>query len=143
MTMEDESYVVLGPEAGCTTEEIHSHLGSGIVLKKGSVLVINCRNWYLDNVTVDGTLILDDDSGQEFHSSRIELRNCLVQNKGWSYKTINPEDNCYSPIYQMRGSLWKRVNHVLFIVEKMAIVFNVTELYTYSKVIAQFLIVFV
>lgn len=108
VTMEDESYVVLGPEAGCTTEEIHSHLGSGIVLKKGSVLVINCRNWYLDNVTVDGTLILDDDSGQEFHSSRIELRNCLVQNKGWSYKAINPEDNCYSPIYQMRG----------FIVEK-------------------------
>ena len=106
--VEEGAYVIFGPEAGCTTEEIHSHIGSDIVLKKGSVLIVNCRNWYLDKVTVDGTLILEDDSGEEIQTARIELHNCIVQNRGWSYKTIDPADSSYSPIYQMRG----------FIVEK-------------------------
>ena len=34
VTVEEGAYVVFGPEAGCTTEEIHSHLGSDILLKK-------------------------------------------------------------------------------------------------------------
>jgi singapore isolate B (sub-type 7) whole genome shotgun sequence assembly, scaffold_7 len=108
VTVEEGAYVVFGPEAGCTTEEIHSHLGSDILLKKGSVLIVNCRNWYLDKVIVDGTLILDDDSGEEIQTARIELRNCVIQNMGWSYKTIDPENACYSPIYQMRGFIVER-----------------------------------
>ena len=77
--------MVLWPEAGATTEEIHHHVGRNVVIKSGSVVIVKTRNWYLENVTVQGTLILEDENSTAEEQGMIKLCNCQISNEGWKY----------------------------------------------------------
>lgn len=103
IVMEEGARVVLGAESGCTTEEIHHHIGTNVVLKKGSLLIANCRNWRLENVVVDGTLILEGNAEAE-----VELINVSVKNKGWKYEKIGHKDERFDVVFRMRGYVVKR-----------------------------------
>lgn len=102
ITVEEGAFVVLWPEAGCTVEEIHRHIGKDVVLKRGSVLIVQCRNWFLDHLTLEGTLTLREE-GADSNSPTIRVQNCVIRNKGWSYHPISPDDESISQIYRIRG----------------------------------------
>lgn len=104
VVMEDGAYVVFSAECGCTTEEIHQHIGKNVVLKAGSILIVNCRNWRLDDVVVDGVLVLNGCDNGELY-----LKNVVVENKGWHFHSISHDDPNYSVIFQMRGHIVERV----------------------------------
>lgn len=111
IVIEEGCHICLWPEAGMTTEELHSHLGMNVVIKKGSVLIIKCRNWYLENVTVDGCMIIDGDDVNDDASVRI--CNCTVSNKGWRYVPIDKNDMSYDIVYRMRGYIVEREESLL------------------------------
>lgn len=113
--IEEGAYVCLWPEAGVTCEELHNHIGENVVIKKGSVVVIRCRNWFLTNVIVEGCLILGEEGNllNADSESSITLSNVHVKNQGWRYEMINPEDLEYSVIYRMRGYYVKRNESLL------------------------------
>lgn len=105
--IEEGAHICLWPEAGVRTEELHGHIGKNVIIKKGSVLVIRCNNWYLDHLTLDGCLIL----GSEFVSEnkgKVLLRNITVHNKGWHYVDIDKNDDAIDIVYRMRGYVVRR-----------------------------------
>lgn len=108
VTIEEGGYVILWPTAGATTEELHRHLGTNVVVKKGGVLIVKARNWYLDDVVIEGTLILEDIDPTAEEQGTIELHHCHVKNEGWRYQSIDPVDPSISPIYAMRGYIVER-----------------------------------
>lgn len=113
ITVEEGAFVVLWPEAGCTVEEIHRHIGKDVVLKRGSVLIVQCRNWFLDHMTLEGTLILRDEDA-DANSPTIRIQNCIICNKGWSYRPISPDDEAVPQVYRIRGyTLNKREERVV------------------------------
>lgn len=103
VTIEEGGYVILWPTAGATTEELHRHLGTNVVVKKGGVLIVKARNWYLDDVVIEGTLILEDIDPTAEKQGMIELRHCHVKNEGWRYQAIDPADPTISSAYAIRG----------------------------------------
>ena len=110
VVIEEGAHICLWPESGTTTEEIHSHIGSNVVIKKGSVVVIRCQNWYLDNVEIDGCLVLGDPdiSTQDAINRTLTIRNVKIHNKGWHYVTIDPKDMSFDIVYRMRGYVVNR-----------------------------------
>lgn len=104
IVMEEGAYVVLGAECGTTTEEIHKHIGKNVILKKGSVLIVNCKNWRLDSVVVNGVLVLNAPCTCE-----MILKNVVIENQGWHYETISHDDPNYSVVFQMRGHIVNRM----------------------------------
>ena len=107
ITVEEGAFVVLWPDAGCTVEEIHKHIGRDVVLKRGSVLIVQCCNWFLDHMTLEGTLILRDDDTDP-NGPVIRVTNCVIRNKGWSYYPISPEDESIPQVYRIRGYMVHR-----------------------------------
>lgn len=105
VVIEEGAHICLWPESGVITEEIHSHIGSNVVIKKGSVLVVRCRYWFLENVEIDGCCILGDAdiSTQDAINGTLILKNVKVHNKGWHYVTIDPNDTSFDIVYRMRG----------------------------------------
>ena len=128
--MEDGAYVVFSAECGCTTEEIHQHIGKDVVLKAGSILIVNCRNWKLDNVVVDGVLRLN---GSE--TSEVYLKNVVMNNKGWHYVFISHNDANYSVIFQMRGHIVERIEQCVLSVNAPGMCVIENEHFTSSCVI--------
>ena len=108
--IEEGAHICLWPEAGVTTEELHRHIGENVVIRKGSVLIIRCRNWFLDSVIIDGCCILGDEDLCNKNAIRgsIVLRNVQIQNKGWHYDPIDPMDPKVGIIYRMRGYVVRR-----------------------------------
>lgn len=103
--IEDGAYVCLWPESGACTDELHHHIGRNVVIKKGSVLVIRARDWYLDNFTLQGCCVIDDRwsvRGMKSEGS-IALVNTKIENKGWHYVDIDKNDMSLSIITRMRG----------------------------------------
>ena len=108
--IEEGAHICLWPECGVTTEELHKHIGKNVVIKKGSVLIVRCRNWYLNNVEIDGCLILGNEmiSQQEGLKGSVKLENVKVCNKGWHYYSIDKDDMSINIIYRMRGYMVNR-----------------------------------
>ena len=130
IVIEEGAYVCLWPEAGVSTEELHTHIGEGVVIKKGSVVVIRCRNWYLNKVVIDGCLILggEDISKSDGYYGSITLSNVSVKNKGWRYETIDKADPSVNIIYRMRGYVVNREESFLINVQsKGSFVIEQTE----------------
>ena len=128
--MEDGAYVVFSAECGCTTEEIHQHIGKDVVLKAGSILIVNCRNWKLDNVVVEGVLMLNGSDNSEVY-----LKNVVVNNKGWHYVSISHNDANYSVIFQMRGHIVERIEQCVLNVNAPGMCIIENEHFTSSCVI--------
>ena len=103
VVVEDGAYVVFWPEAGATTEEIHHHVGGNVVIKSGSVVIVKTRNWYLENVTVKGTLILEDENPTAEEQGTIKLCNCQISNQGWKYIPIDCFNEDVSSSFTIRG----------------------------------------
>ena len=108
--IEEGAHICLWPECGVTTEELHKHIGKNVVIKKGSVLIVRCHNWYLNNVEIDGCLILGNEmiSQQEGLKGSVKLENVKVCNKGWHYYSIDKDDMSINIIYRMRGYMVNR-----------------------------------
>lgn len=108
--IEEGAYICLWPESGVITEELHSHIGKNVVIKKGSVLVVRCRNWYLDNVVIDGCCVIGDPSISERKesSAKISLEHVTIENKGWHYMPVDINDPAVNIIFRMRGYKVKR-----------------------------------
>lgn len=87
--------VVLGAESGWITEEIHNHLGPGVEFKAGSVLVVKARNWYIENTVIDGCLVIEKRGAV--------LKGATVQNKGWTFKPVDVNDESIPLAVRMRG----------------------------------------
>ena len=107
ITVEEGAFVVLWPDAGCTVEEIHKHIGRDVVLKRGSVLIVQCCNWFLDHMTLEGPLRLRDDDTDP-NGPVIRVTNCVIRNRGWSYYPISPEDESIPQVYRIRGYMVHR-----------------------------------
>ena len=118
ITVEEGASVVLWPEAGCTVEEIHRHIGHDVVLKRGSVLIVQCRNWFLDHMTLEGTLILRDEDADP-NGPTIRIQNCSIHNDGWSYQPIRPDDETISQVYRIRGYTLNKKEESVIISQKM------------------------
>ena len=103
VVVEEGAYVIFWPEAGATTEEIHHHVGKNVVIKRGSVVIVKTRNWYLDNVIVEGTLILEDENSMAEEQGMIKLYNCKVNNDGWKYIPVDCSNKDVSPVFAIRG----------------------------------------
>ena len=95
VTVEEGAMVVLDPESGCLTEEIHRHLGTGVVLKAGSVLIVKARNWYIEKTVIDGCLVIEGNG--------VQLIGSTVQNEGWRFEPIDENDETYPAVIRMRG----------------------------------------
>ena len=110
IVIEDGAYVCLWPEAGVCTEELHRHIGKNVVIKKGSVLVIKTPNWFIDDFTLDGCCVIEDDcsvNGKKTEAA-LELKGVVVQNKGWHYFDIDKDDMSIGIVVRMRGYDVKR-----------------------------------
>ena len=116
IVIEEGAYVCLWPEAGVSTEELHHHIGEGVVIKKGSVVVIRCRNWYLNNVMIDGCLVMggEEISESDGYYGSITLSDVTIKNKGWKYEEIDKTDTSINIIYRMRGYVVKREESCIF-----------------------------
>ena len=87
--------MVLDPESGCVTEEIHRHVGEGVVLKAGSVLIVKSRTWYIENTVIDGCLIIGERGAV--------LKGSTIKNEGWRFKEIDENDETIPVVIRMRG----------------------------------------
>ena len=95
VTIEEGAKVVLDPESGCVTEEIHRHVGEGVVLKAGSVLIVKSRTWYIENTVIDGCLIIGERGAV--------LKGSTIKNEGWRFKEIDENDETIPVVIRMRG----------------------------------------
>lgn len=95
--VEEGGVVILGAESGSTTEEVHQHLGEGVVVKKGGVLIVKSRKWSMKNVTIDGCCVLEGEN--------VVMENVVVKNRGWHYEDIREDDPNYSIVFQIRGRI--------------------------------------
>lgn len=119
--IEEGAHICLWPEAGVTTEELHSHIGKNVIIRKGSVVIVRCRNWFLDNVEIDGCCILGGDEmcNEETIQSSLSLHNIKIVNKGWHYEQIDPEDPQVDVVYRMRGYQVCRVEQCEVFIKSM------------------------
>lgn len=95
VTIEEGAMVVLDPESGCVTEEIHRHLGEGVVLKAGSVLIVKSREWYIEKTVIDGCLVIEERGAI--------VKGSTVKNEGWRFKEIDENDESIPVVIRMRG----------------------------------------
>lgn len=113
--VDEGAFVSLWPEAGATTEELHHHLGDGVHIRKGSVVIIRSRNWFLENVDIDGCCILGEDGlDEETQKGSLHLRNVKIQNKGWKYVPVDSNDMSVDVVYRMRGYTVERQEQCVF-----------------------------
>lgn len=116
VVIEERAHVCLWPCCGCTVEAIHRHFGKNVVIRKGSVLIVRCKNWHLDNVEIDGCCVIGEE--QVGNDASVSLRHVSIHNKGWSYVDIDKEDATIPIIYRMRGYRVEKKEQCVFSVAK-------------------------
>ena len=97
--------LVLSPAASLTLSDMHSHFCGSLKMSDKSILLIDGTNIFLENVVLDGTLIIRACPG-----ANVYIRDATIQNDGWIMKR-KPEDpfrRYEIIIYDHLDMNWKR-----------------------------------
>lgn len=90
--------VALSSESGLTTADIAAHFGENVVIGDRSVVSIDAEDLLLENVEVDGALVIKACKG-----AKVTMRGCVVKNKGWEVETVDKMDPKIENKYALRG----------------------------------------
>ena len=119
VVIEEDAHVCLWPCTGCTVEEIHGHFGKNVVIRKGSVFIVRCANWFLEDVEIDGCCVLGEE--EEGEDVSLTLRHVVIRNKGWKYVPIDVNDERIPIVYRMRGYVVEKSEQCVFSASKPGI----------------------
>ena len=91
--------VVIQPSFGVTLGDIRSRFKENgkVVISAESTLVLE-GNVEIENLQLNGALII-----RAVNGSKVIIKNLKVNNDGYSFKVIDPNDAQYAPKYQIRG----------------------------------------
>ena len=78
--------LVLSPAASLTLSDMHSHFCGSLKMSDKSILFIDGTNIFLENVEIDGTLIIHASPG-----ANVYIRDATIRNDGWTMKR-KPDD---------------------------------------------------
>ncbi|KAG0569063.1 hypothetical protein KC19_6G063000 [Ceratodon purpureus] len=90
--------VIWSPKWALTFADVCKNLSGQLQISQRSTLVLNGAHIQLEDVTVDGTLLLCG-----IPESEAKLSNVRVQNKGWSFKSVDYKDTTYPEVTRIRG----------------------------------------
>ncbi|KAI9201403.1 hypothetical protein LWI28_022961 [Acer negundo] len=85
------------PKWGLTFSEIKNKVGGSCSISQKSTMVIKGRNVSLQDLSLDGTLIVDSVDGAE-----VKVRGS-VKNKGWMLENVDNKDNSVPEEIRIRG----------------------------------------
>ena len=91
--------VVIMPSFGVTLEDVRSRFDSSgkVAISSESTLVLE-GDVSIKNLELNGALCL-----RAVNGSKIRVENLKVNNAGFEFKTIDPNDANFAPKYQIRG----------------------------------------
>ncbi|KAK4276699.1 hypothetical protein QN277_014818 [Acacia crassicarpa] len=98
--------IVWKPKWGLTFSQIKSKISGNSSISQRSTLAIKGQNIFLENLSLDGTLIVDavDDAEVKVAGS--------VQNKGWTLETVDFKDTSEPEVLRIRGFKMNKIEQL-------------------------------
>lgn len=98
--------IVWKPKWGLTFAEIRSKVGGHCSISQRSTLAVKGQNLFIDNLSLDGALIVDSVEGAEVKVVG------AVQNKGWILENVDHKDTSIPEEIRIRGFRIKKVEQI-------------------------------
>lgn len=94
--------VVLKPSFGTTAKEIASKFtnASQVTLSSSSTLVLDGEHIVVESLALDGALTV---AARGDSPAKVTVRNLHVNNAGFEFQLIDPNDDKEEPVYRIRG----------------------------------------
>ncbi|XP_060967160.1 UDP-sugar pyrophosphorylase-like [Cannabis sativa] len=88
------------PKWGLTFNDIKKKVSGSCSISQRSTMIVKGRNVFLENLSLDGALVIDDDGVEEDAKVRV---GGSVHNKGWNIEKVDYKDTSVAEELRIRG----------------------------------------